>query len=152
MTYPSSSIDRYILHMKPRQCTIVGCTLAGMHFNSVSMCHTSGTFHVCYEVMSVNTVELKSMMCNGNWWNMEKSVDCGLVVEQRVVEAVEQSGLEKKEKDKGKNSDIITVPPTNGPCPHGLTVCPPSPGWLPLSSRRVGSLWSIRGPAIEIFF
>ena len=80
---------------------------------------------------------------------MEKLVDHGSVVEWRVVGAVEQSGLEK---NKGKNSDIITVPPTNGPCPHGLTVCPPLPGWLSLSSRRVGSLQSIRVPAIEILF
>ena len=52
--------------MKPRQCAIVGYTLAGMHFNSVSMCHMLDTFHVCYEVTSVNTVELKSMMCDGD--------------------------------------------------------------------------------------
>ena len=65
-TYPSSSIDLYILHMKPRQCAIVGYALAGMCFNSVSMCHTLDTFHVCYEVMSVNTVELRSMMRNGD--------------------------------------------------------------------------------------
>ena len=46
--------------MKPRQCAIMGYTLAGMHFNSISMHHTLGMFHVCYEVTSVNTVELKS--------------------------------------------------------------------------------------------
>ena len=52
--------------MKPRWCAIVGYTLVGMCFNHVSMRHTSDTFHVCYEVMSVNTVELKCAMCNGN--------------------------------------------------------------------------------------
>ena len=50
-----------------------------------------------------------------------------------------------------KNSNIITVPPTNGPCPHGLTVCPPLPGWLLLSGRRVSSGQSIRVFVIEIF-
>ena len=65
-TYPSSSIDVYILHMKPRQCNIMGYALAGMCFNSVSMCHMSDMFHVCYEVMSVNTVELRSVMCNSD--------------------------------------------------------------------------------------
>ena len=37
-----------------------------------------------------------------------------MVVEWRVAEAAEWSGLEKKEKDKGKNSDIIAVS-----CPWG---------------------------------
>ena len=85
--------------MKPRRCTIVGYMPAGMHFNSVSMRHTLDTFHVCYEVTSVDTAELKSTMRNGNQRNTEKSVDCGLVVEWRVAGAAEQSGLEK---NKGK--------------------------------------------------
>ena len=65
-TYPSSSIDVYILHMKPRQCDIMGYTLAGMCFNSVSMCHMLDMFHVCYEVTSVNTAEPRSMMHDGD--------------------------------------------------------------------------------------
>ena len=68
------------------------------------------------------------------------------------VESSGSSGTEQTRERQRKNSDIITVPPTNGPCPHGLMACPLSPGWLPLSSRRVGSLQSIRVPAIEIFF
>ena len=44
----------------------MGYALAGMRFNTVSMRHMSDTFHVCYEVMSVNTAELKSMMHNGD--------------------------------------------------------------------------------------
>ena len=135
--------------MKPRKCAIVGYAPAGMCFNSISMHHTSDTFHVCYEVTSVNTAEPKSMMCNGDRQKTEKSVDHGSVVEWRVVGAVEWSGLEK---NKGKNSDIIAVPPTNGPCPHGLMARPPSPGWLPPSSRRVSSLQSIRVSTIEILF
>ena len=63
------------------------------------MHHMSDTFHVCYEVMSVDTAELKSTMCNSDQRNMEKSVDHGLVVEQRVAGAAERSGLEK---NKGK--------------------------------------------------
>ena len=47
------------------------------------------------EVMSVNTAEPRSVMCDGNQWSMEKSVDYGLVVEQSVVEAVEWSRIEK---------------------------------------------------------
>ena len=54
---------------------------------------------VCYEVTSVNTAELKSTMHDSDQQNMEKLVDHGLVVEWRVVGAVERSGLEK---DKGK--------------------------------------------------
>ena len=77
----------------------MGYALAGMCFNCVSMHHTLDTFHVCYEVMSVNTVELKSTMCNSDQQNMEKSVDHGSVVERRVVGAAERSGLEK---NKGK--------------------------------------------------
>ena len=65
-TYPSSSIDIYILHMKPRRCAIVGYVLAGMRFNCVSMRHMSDTFHVCYEVTSVNTAEPKSAMHDGD--------------------------------------------------------------------------------------
>ena len=44
----------------------MGYMPAGMRFNSVSMRHTSDTFHVCYEVMSVDTAELKSMMHDGD--------------------------------------------------------------------------------------
>ena len=40
----------------------MGYVLAGLCFNSVSTHHTSDMFHVCYEVMSVNTVELRSTM------------------------------------------------------------------------------------------
>ena len=40
----------------------MGYMLAGMRFNSVSMRHTSDTFHVCYEVTSVNTAEPRSVM------------------------------------------------------------------------------------------
>ena len=65
-TYPSSNIDVYILHMKPRWCAIMGYALAGLHFNSVRTCHMLAMFHACYEVMSVNTVELKSTMCNSD--------------------------------------------------------------------------------------
>ena len=41
-------------------------TLVGLCFNSVSMHHMLDTFHVCYEVTSVNTVELKSVMHNSD--------------------------------------------------------------------------------------
>ena len=78
--------------MKPRQCTIVGYTLAGMRFNSVSMRHTSDTFHVCYEITSVNTAELRSAMCDSDQQNTGKSVDRGLVMEQSVAE---RSGMGK---------------------------------------------------------
>ena len=52
--------------MKPGRCAIVGYTPAGMCFNSVSTRHMSDTFHVCYEVMSVNTAELRCVMRDGN--------------------------------------------------------------------------------------
>ena len=98
-TYPSSSIDLYILHMKPRQCAIMGYVPAGMCFNSVSTCHTSDTFHVCYEVTSVNTVEPRSAMHDSNQWNTGKLVDHGSVMERSVVGAAEWSGIKK---NKGK--------------------------------------------------
>ena len=98
-TYPSSSIDLYILHMKPRQCAIVGYMLVGMCFNSVSTHHMLDTFHVCYEVTSVNTVEPRSAMHNGNQRNTGKSVDCGSVMEWSVAGAAERSGIKK---NKGK--------------------------------------------------
>ena len=50
------------------------------------MHHMLDMFHVCYEVMSVNTVELRSVMHNSNQQNTGKSVDRGLVMEQSVVE------------------------------------------------------------------
>ena len=56
---------------------------------------TLDMFHVCYEVTSVNTAELRSVMHNSNWQNTENLVDCGLVVEQSVAEAAEQSGIKK---------------------------------------------------------
>ena len=60
----------------------MGYMLAGLCFNSISTHHMSDTFHVCYEVMSVNTAEPRSAMCNSNQRNTEKSVDCELVMEQ----------------------------------------------------------------------
>jgi hypothetical protein len=98
-TYPSSSIDLYILHMKPRRCAIVGYAPAGMRFNSVSTRHTSDTFHVCYEVTSVNTAEPRSAMRDGDQQNTGKSVNRGSVMEQSVAGAAERSGIKK---NKGK--------------------------------------------------
>ena len=77
----------------------MGYTLAGMCFNSVSTCHTSDTFHVCYEVMSVNTAELRSAMRDSDRRNTGKSVDRGSVMEQSVVGAAERSSIKK---NKGK--------------------------------------------------
>ena len=94
-TYPSSSINLYILHMKPRQCAIVGYMLVGMCFNSISTHHTLDMFHVCYEVMSVNTAELRSTMRDGDQRSTGKSVDHGLVMEQSVAETAEQSRMGK---------------------------------------------------------
>ena len=53
------------------------------------------TFHVCYEVMSVNTTELRSTMHDSDQQNMGKSVDHGSVMEGSVAGAVEQSRIEK---------------------------------------------------------
>ena len=44
----------------------MGYVPVGLHFNSVSTCHTLAMFHVCYEVTSVNTVELRSAMHDSN--------------------------------------------------------------------------------------
>ena len=73
----------------------MGCVPAGVRFNSISTHHTLDMFHVCYEVTSVNTAELKSTMCNGNRQNTAKSVDCGSVMEQSVAETAEQSRMGK---------------------------------------------------------
>ena len=63
---------------------------------------------------------------------------------------VEQSGIRIIRIKIKESCDIITVPPTNGPCPHGLTVHPPSSGWLLALSRRVGSFRSVRVSVIEV--
>ena len=106
-TYPSSSMNLYILHMKPRRCAIVGYAPAGMCFNSVSTCHTLDTFHVCYEVMSVNTAEPRSAMHDGDQRNTGKSVDRGSVMEQSVAGAAERSGIKK---NKGKTAISLQYP------------------------------------------
>ena len=93
--------------MKPRQCTIMGYTPAGMRFNSVSTRHTLDTFHVCYEVTSVNTAELRSTMRDSDWQNTGKLVDRGSVMEWSVAETAEQSGMGKE--NKRKNSDKIAI-------------------------------------------
>ena len=85
--------------MKPRQCASVGYAPVGMCFNSVSMRHTSDTFHVCYEVTSVNTAELRSVMRDGDRQNTGKSVDRGSVMERSVAGAAERSSIKK---NKGK--------------------------------------------------
>ena len=75
----------------------MGYALVGMCFNSVSTCHMSDTFHVCYEVTSVNTAEPRSAMHNGDRRNTGKSVDHGSVMEQSVAGAAERSGIKKNE-------------------------------------------------------
>ena len=77
----------------------MGYALAGMCFNSISTHHMSDMFHVCYEVMSVNTTEPRSVMCDGNRRNTGKLVDRGSVMEWSVAGAAEQSGI-KKNKEK----------------------------------------------------
>ena len=77
----------------------MGYVLAGMCFNSVSTCHMSDTFHVCYEVMSVNTAEPRSTMRDSDQRNTGKPVDRGSVMEQSVAGAAERSGIKK---NKGK--------------------------------------------------
>ena len=77
----------------------MGYAPAGMCFNSVSTRHMSDTFHVCYEVTSVNTAELRGAMRDGNQQNTGKSVDHGSVMERSVAGAAEQSGIKK---NKGK--------------------------------------------------
>ena len=77
----------------------MGYALAGMRFNSVSTRHTSDTFHVCYEVMSVNTAEPRCAMHDSDRRNTGKSVDRGSVTERSVVGAAERSGIKK---NKGK--------------------------------------------------
>ena len=85
--------------MKPGWCAIMGYALAGMHFNSVSMRHMSDTFHVCYEVTSVNTAEPRSAMRDSDQQNTGKSVDRGSVMERSVAGAAEWSSIKK---NKGK--------------------------------------------------
>ena len=77
----------------------MGYALAGMCFNSVSTRHTLDMFHVCYEVTSVNTAELRSAMRNGDRRNTGKLVDHGSVMERSVAGAAERSGTKK---NKGK--------------------------------------------------
>ena len=77
----------------------MGYAPAGMCFNSVSTRHTSDTFHVGYEVMSVNTAEPRSAMRDSDQQNTGKSVDRGSVMEWSVAGAAEQSGIKK---NKGK--------------------------------------------------
>jgi hypothetical protein len=68
-------------------------------------------------------------------------------------ETLEQSGADRNNRNKNrKRCDIIAVPPTNGPCPHGLMARSSSPGWLFASSRRIGPFRSVRMSSIEIHF
>ena len=77
----------------------MGYAPAGMRFNSVSTRHMSDTFHVCYEVMSVNTAEPRCAMHDSDQRNTGKSVDRGLVTERSVAGAAERSSIKK---NKGK--------------------------------------------------
>ena len=104
-------------------------------------------FHVWDAVIYLSTAEPKSAMHNGDWGNRG--------IRSREWSRVEWHGVEWsgiriiriKIKEK---CDIITVPPTNGPCPHGLMAHPMSLGWLSVLSRRVSSFQSIRVSVIEI--
>ena len=136
----------------------MGYALAGMCFNSVSMHHMLDMFHVCYEVTSVHTAEPKSVICDSNQWNTEKSVDCELVVERGVAEAVEWSGIEKKEKNKEKivissqdQEEILLMWSSNsnwfliGEFLMGLAACLSAVGYYsPVEGRIVGATYNLR--------
>ena len=77
----------------------MGYVPAGMCFNSISTRHTLDTFHVCYEVTSVNTVEPRSAMRDSDQRNTGKLVDHGSVMERSVAGAAERSSIKK---NKGK--------------------------------------------------
>ena len=98
-------------------------------------------------VIYLSTAEPKSAMHDsdqgnrgiGNWeWS---GVERNRVERSRIIIII----IIIKEK-----CDIITVPPTNGPCPHGLMVHPLSSGWLSVLSRRVSPFRSIGVSAIEV--
>jgi hypothetical protein len=68
-------------------------------------------------------------------------------------ETSEQSRADRNNRNKNrKRCDIIAVPPTNSPCPHGLTARSSLSGWLFASSRRIGPFRSVRMSSIEIHF
>ena len=92
----------------------MGYAPAGMRFNGVSTRHTLDTFHVCYEVTSVNTAEPRSTMRDGDRRNTGKSVDWGLVMEWSVVGVAEQSGI-KKNKGKTAISSQYPLPTVHVP-------------------------------------
>ena len=143
------------------QCGILGYGLVGMCFSSGSRRHMLVTFHVWDAVIYLSTAEPKSMMCNSDWgnrgvgnWEWSRMEQNGAEWSRMEWNRAEQSGIRIiriKIKIKEK-CDIITVPHTNGPCPHGLMVHPPSSGWLLVLSRRVGLLRSVRVSAIEVLF
>ena len=91
----------------------MGYVPAGMRFNSVSTRHTSDTFHVCYEVMSINTAEPRCAMRDGDRRNTGKSVDRGSVTERSVAGAAERSGIRK---NKGKIAISSQSPVMEKPC------------------------------------
>jgi hypothetical protein len=65
----------------------------------------------------------------------------------------EQSGVDQNNGNTDrKRCDIIAVPPTNGPCPHGLMAHMSLSSRLSLSGRRIDSPCSVRVLAIEINF
>ena len=98
-------------------------------------------------VIYLSTAELRSVMCNGDQGN--RGIRCQ---EWSRVEwnRVEQNGIRIIRIKIKEKCDIITVPPTNGPCPHGLMAHPLSSGWLSVFSRRVGPFQSIRVSVIEV--
>ena len=97
-------------------------------------------------VIYLSTAEPKSTMQDGDQGNRGIGSQEWSRVEWNKVEQSRIRIIRIKIKEK---CDIITVPPTNGPCPHGLTVHPLSSGWLLALSRRVSSFQSIRVSVIE---
>ena len=129
------------------QCSILGYKPAGTCFGSSSSCHMLVTFHVWNAVIYLSTAEPKSVMRNSDWGNRGiRNQEWSRVEQNRA----EQSGIRIIRIKIKEKCNIITVPPTNGPCPHGLMVHPPSLGWLLAFCRRVGLLWSVGVSAIEV--
>ena len=131
------------------QCGILGYGPAGMCFGSGSRRHMSVMFRVWNAVIYLSMAEPKSAMRDGDQGNRG--------IGNREWSRVERNGVERsgiriiriKIKEK---CDIITVPPTNGPCPHGSTAHPPPSGRLSVLSRRVSSFQSVGVSAIEVLF
>jgi hypothetical protein len=136
-TYPSHSSILYTLHLKHAGCEYPNDTSRRERFQaSTTVCGHSIRFrsNTCGQIRAAEPSE--KVLIGGADPRCRSRAEWIRIMEIKIE----------------KGAILSQYPPTNGPCPHGLTARSSSSGRLFASSRRISPFRSIGMSSIEIHF